>query len=81
MAVRDLMSKPMFALALAATLAGVESATRKPTSADLAVQEPGRAADLILEIPILKSPRLILRAIRADDHSHLVSLCTEDLTS
>ena len=29
---------------------------------------------MILEIPILKSPRLILRAIRADDHSHLVAM-------
>jgi [ribosomal protein S5]-alanine N-acetyltransferase len=32
------------------------------------------SADLIFEIPILKSSRLILRAIRADDHGHLMAM-------
>jgi RimJ/RimL family protein N-acetyltransferase len=34
----------------------------------------GRNSHLVLEIPILKSSRLTLRAIRADDHSHLVAM-------
>ncbi len=37
-------------------------------------RQPERAADLIFEIPILKSSRLTLRAIRADDYGHLMAM-------
>jgi hypothetical protein len=37
-------------------------------------QQPERAADLIFEIPILKSSRLTLWAIRADDYDHLMAM-------
>lgn len=35
---------------------------------------PMMSADSIFKIPILKSSRLVLRAIRADDHDHLVAM-------
>jgi [ribosomal protein S5]-alanine N-acetyltransferase len=52
--------------------------TKRAGAAKLAFAPPRMvglmSADLIFQIPILKSSRLILRAIRADDHDHLMAM-------